>query len=365
MNEPVDWDLAERIAVRVASRQPGPPLDKAALQVCLAENALVAEPLVEACTGLRSAHGPARVEVVDRAGWAVANVAGFRQLLQPLSEQWVERLAARGRGGRSTVTMSRRVAAVELGTMLGWLSRRVLGQYDLLAAADGGARDGTAHHGDTVYLVGPNLVSLETKFGFPPDEFRLWVVLHELTHRAQFTGVPWMRDHYLGLVSEALSIANVDPGHLFAVVRGTIQDREGTRDKLAEGGLAALMATPGQRAAIGQISGLMALLEGHGDITMTRAGRDFIPSAGRFERVLAARRRQTNPFARTIQRLLGLEAKLNQYAAGERFISAIEAAAGPRAVDRCWEAPANLPSLEEIRDPGRWLDRLEVATPVG
>jgi coenzyme F420 biosynthesis associated uncharacterized protein len=354
VNEPVDWELAERIAVRVASRTSVPRPDLTALQHDLEAHARTAEPLVEACTGLRSANGPARVEVVDRAGWAKVNVAGFRQLLAPVAEHWAERIAKASPGARrAAVSVTRRVAGVELGTLLGWLSRRVLGQYDLLVTAEGGAG-----RGDTVYLVGPNLLGLEHRFGFPPDQFRLWVVLHELTHRAQFTGVPWMRQHYLSLVRDALSIAELDPAHLLGVLRSAVQDREATRARLAEGGLAALVASPGQRAALNQISGVMALLEGHGDVTMTRAGSDLLPDAGRFERVLSARRQQANPVARTVQRLLGLEAKLNQYAAGERFLAAIEAVGGPRAVDRCWQRPENLPTLEEIREPDHWLSRM-------
>ncbi len=102
----------------------------------------------------------------------------------------------------------------------------------------------------------------------------------------------------------------------------------------------------------------MSLLEGHGDVTMSRAVGDLVPSAGRFSAVLQARRRRSNPLTRLVLRLTGIEGKLNQYAAGERFIAAIEAEGGPRAVDVCWRDPANLPSLDEIRNPQKWLDRV-------
>ena len=64
---------------------------------------------------------------------------------------------------------------------------------------------------DAVYYVGPNIVSLERRHGFDPREFRLWIALHELTHRAQFTGVPWMRDHFLELVESSVAIASPGP----------------------------------------------------------------------------------------------------------------------------------------------------------
>jgi putative hydrolase len=110
-----------------------------------------------------------------------------------------------------------------------------------------------------------------------------------------------------------------------------------------------------------KIGGLMSLLEGHGDVTMDRAGKGLIPSAARFSRVLRERRRQVSPAAKVMQRLTGLEAKLAQYEQGERFIAAVERAGGTALLDRVWEGPENLPSLVEIRDPSVWIGRMRVA----
>lgn len=379
--DPVDWALAERIAVRVASRNVPNVPDPARLAADFARLSPQAEELVGLHTGLVSANGPARVEVTDRAGWIAANLRAFRRLLGPLLEHYREEVAPNARG--FVLSAGRRVAAAELGFVLGWLSGRVLGQYDLLVAdAPDDNGDDSADHdaggtgtsdpsvaarsgdgdgdGDAVYIVGPNLVELERRFGFPPEQFRLWIALHELTHRAQFTGVPWMRGYFLKQVEQALSLANPDPAALFARLREAVTDRDGTRARMREGGLPAVLATPEQRDAIGRVGGLMSLLEGHGDVTMDRAATDLIPSAERFSRVLRARRQRSN----LIQRLTGIAAKLDQYAAGERFIAAVEAAGGPRAIDRCWSGPEALPSMDEIRAPQLWIERLMPETVV-
>jgi coenzyme F420 biosynthesis associated uncharacterized protein len=359
--EPIDWDLAARVARRVAERQPGPAVDQTALKDSVAPLAARSEDLVEACTGLRSRAGPVRVEIVDRARWAITNVHSFRTLLTPFSQRVGDRLAGARSG--AALGLTRRLAALELGSMLGYLSRRVLGQYDVLVAANPPAERSPdePNSGDTVYLVGPNLVGIEAKFGFPPDEFRQWVTLHEVTHRAQFTGVSWMRDHYLALIGELLALTDPDPAAFFAAVRRAATDREDTRARLSEGGIAAVFATAEQRTALGRIAGLMALLEGHGDVTMTRAAGDLVPSAARFERVLNARRRQGNPLTKFFNRLVGFEAKMNQYEAGERFIAAVEKARGPHVIGACWVRPENLPDLHEIRDPDAWLERIDGA----
>ena len=349
----VDWGLAERIGARLAARQPLPYFDAAEFAEQLDEGTAVAEGLVEAATGLRSLAGPARARVVDRAGWIKANLSSFERLLRPLFEKAAEQLP---RASGRPLGVARAITGVEVGSLLGWMSGRVLGQYDLLIVDDHTAADQ-----DLVYYVGPNVVALERRFGFPPDEFRLWLALHEVTHRAQFTGVPWLRDHYLGLVRELLDTFELDPQQLIERLRDSFGASRERRSALASGGIAAALATPAQRELLGRIGGLMSLLEGHGDVTMARAGGHRVPSAPRFARVLSERRRSSPTPARVLQRLLGLEAKLAQYQQGERFIAEVEAVAGLSAIDRCWEGPQNLPTLEEIREPSLWLRRLGVA----
>lgn len=351
MADLVDWRLAERIAVRVARHEPLADSYLAdSLAPDFAELTVLAEELVEAETGLRSLAGPARARVIDRAGWVSANVASFQRLLQPVTERLGDRV-----GGPSALVM-RSVAAAEVGSLLGWMSGRVLGQYDLLVAADE-----DAHTQDLVYYVGPNVLAIEKRFAFPPREFRLWLALHEVTHRAQFTGVPWMREHYLSLIEKMLSSAGADPMVLVDAVKRAVGEIRAGRSPIADG-LTALLATEEQRRLLDQIGGLMSLLEGHGDVTMNRAGTAHVPSADRFARVLSARRASASPVQKTIQRLLGLEAKLNQYRQGEDFIAEIERLAGGKdAIEPAWRGPSWLPTLAEIREPEEWIDRVRLS----
>ena len=208
-----------------------------------------------------------------------------------------------------------------------------------------------------MYYVGPNVLALEKRFAFPPREFRLWLALHEVTHRAQFTGVPWMREHFLSLVEQTLGVVDPDPKRFVdALQAGCGGVRAAVRTRSTTAASSALLATPEQRVMLDKIGGLMSLLEGHGDVTMDRAGKDLIPSAGRFSRVLRERRRQASPAAKVLQRLIGLEAKLAQYEQGERFIAAVEACRRTALLDRAWEAPEHLPTLDEIRDPQLWIE---------
>ena len=354
---PIDWDRAEKVALAVAARRrpPGsapmstsnlPSWSTSIAPITLAPVSAI-EDQIEAVTGLRPPYGPAEVQFVDRPTWIRANLASFRTLLAPLLDQWGEKTAASPTAG----SVGRQIAGAEIGALLGWMSTRVLGQYDILV--------GRRPEDDAVYLVAPNLADIEVRYGFDPGEFRTWVLLHELTHRAQFTGVPWMRGHFTGLIDQSLTFANPDLGALTDAMRSALRNRRDASAQLRDGGVLGLVASPEQKRVMAQVGGLMSLLEGHGDITMTRAAGDMVPNATRFERILRERRRTANPLSRTIMRLAGVEAKLNQYAAGARFIHAVEEAEGDRVVDRAWRGPEWLPTLEEVRSPASWLERTD------
>ncbi|MBV8692912.1 MAG: zinc-dependent metalloprotease [Actinobacteria bacterium] len=353
MSDPIAWDLAERVAVRVAGREPfADSYHYASLQPDFDELTAEAEELVEAETGLRSLAGPARARVTDRAGWVRANIASFQRLLRPVTDKLGSRLAG------APIAPMRALAGAELGTLLGWMSTRVLGQYDLLLV-----EDEKPEEQDIVYYVGPNVLALEKRFAFPPREFRLWLALHEVTHRAQFTGIPWMRDHFRSLVEGTLQSVDPDPKRLLDALRRAVDELRAGRNPLDEGGLIALLASPEQHAVLLKVQGLMSLLEGHGDVTMDRAGAARIPSAERFSRVLRDRRNNTNGVARLVQKLVGLEAKLKQYEMGERFIEAVEADGGTALLEQAWRGPEWLPTLAEIREPDVWMARVREAAP--
>ncbi|MCB0995277.1 MAG: zinc-dependent metalloprotease [Acidimicrobiales bacterium] len=350
MESPVDWDLARRVAVRVSGReQYSESYHYASLEPDFSRFTAEAEELVAETTGLHSSLGSARARVADRPMWIGANIASFQRLLGPLTDKLGERM-----NRRSFNRVARGAGGVEVGVVLGWMSTRVLGQYDLLLVEDDRPEDQ-----DLVYYVGPNILALEKKHGFPPEEFRLWLALHECTHRAQFTGIPWLRDHFVSLVNATIDSVDPDPGRLVEAAKAILEARRRGEDALADGGVAALLATPEQRELLNRIAGMMSLLEGHGDVTMDRAGADRVPSAERFSGVLRARRNSARGVSRLFQRLIGLEAKLNQYEAGEKFIAAVEQEGGPALVDRAWEGPENLPTLDEIRAPQTWIDRVE------
>jgi coenzyme F420 biosynthesis associated uncharacterized protein len=244
----VSWETAERVAGWVSGRARMPaPYRPDLLQAEFAELTAQAEELVAESTGLRSAAGPARARVTDRAGWVAANVASFQRLLGPHLErldpsQLVGSNAALARLTGPLATAGRAATGAQMGVVLGWLSTRVLGQYDLLLTEE------AADEQDLVYFVGPNVVTLERQHGFEPREFRLWLALHEVTHRCQFTAIPWMRDYFVSLVEEGLGSLEPDPTRLAeALRRMTDQIRAGRNPLEDNGALSSSRASTGSR----------------------------------------------------------------------------------------------------------------------
>ena len=341
--ETFDSALASRIAGRLAGTYPlEGTYHEARLRAQLPGMVQRAGRLVEAETGLR-ADGEPVIHVVTRSEWADTNLAAFSALIAPAHERLTSQ-------GGLPAKLSRRVIAAELGAVLGLLGRRVLGQYELVLPT------GTDDHGDTMLFVGANLLSMERANEFRPDEFRFWVALHECTHRLQFLGVPWLRGYFMSLVSDLVAASQPEPGRLARVSAELREAANAGEPIITETGLFGLFASPDQRGVIERVQALMSLLEGHGHVVMDRIGERELVTQRRMSRVLQARRQ--DPRTAMFMRIVGLEMKLRQYELGARFIEGVERHASWETLDRAWEGPEQLPTLDEIENPVRWLERV-------
>lgn len=302
--------------------------------------------IVPAATGLELPGSPQTV-VIGRTEWIERNVATFAHLTEPARRHLEERMAETG-AGRSAAVVAGRLLQAETRAVLSVLSRKVLGQYELVLPS--------GDSGDSVAYVGPNILQMERVHQFRPSEFRFWVALHELTHRAQFQGIPWMRDYFLSLVEELVGQTHPEPGRLGRVVDELNLRRAQGKPLVDERGLFGLFATPEQNVVVDKVQALMSLLEGHGHVVMDRAGAEVLKSQARMSRILKGRRQDKRTAA--FFRLTGLEMKLKQYKMGERFVLTVEREAGWDTLRLAFRGVSSLPTLIEIEAPRRWLERV-------
>lgn len=344
--EAISWDVAAKVADRVARQEPfSASYLSTSLEADFAELTPLADSMVQQHTGL-VADGASSGVVTGRSPWVGVNLRSLRRLFEPVADRLAER-----RSGRGLSALGRITTGTQIGLVLGWMSSRVLGQYDVMLAED-------AMDQDRIYYVGPNVLALEKRYAFPPRQFRLWLAVHECTHRAQFTGVPWLAPWFRQQVHGLLASV-AEPERLGELLRSAVSTRKKARP--SGQGLLSAFTTPEQDESIQRLSGLMALLEGHAEVTMKRAGVEAIPDAERFHRVLHERRASADGLTRLTQRLLGLDAKLRQYAEGAAFVESVVDVEGEQFFRQVWVAPENLPSAGEIRDPHAWITRMRSA----
>lgn len=334
----VDWELAVALGSRVAGD--GPPVSSGQAQEVvtgLRADAERSTGLVRDYTGLVAEERTAPVLVVNRAGWVEANAAAFSTVIDPVVARLTE---TKGAPSGLSQALGSRVTGAEVGLLLGFLGSRVLGQFDPFHDPSG-----------RLLLVAPNIVHVERQIRADPADFRLWVCLHEETHRVQFTAVPWMREHLFAQVQDLVD--TVEPTRM-------AEDLVAGASRLLRGGgsLLDVVGTPEQREVLDRVTGVMSLLEGHADVVMDGVGPSVIPSVAQIRRAFDRRRQGVGVLDRLLRRLLGLEAKMAQYRDGAKFVRSVVAKVGMEDFNAVWATPEHLPSRAEIGDPAAWVARV-------
>ncbi len=343
---PVNWNLAGEMANSIAGGDSA--VDPAAAAE-FEELTRAAQLHVAAASGLELEPGLATVHVVDRAEWARANLRSFRYLVEPLAAKLG---AAGGAGPLDAILkpLGPAILGMQMGSMVGFMSQRVLGQFDVgLPAADGAS----------LYYVVPNIDQFAADHSLDPTQTRLWVALHEVTHQAEFS-VPWLRAHFLSIVSAYLDGLDFDPGHIAARLEHLEDpgDLEAMFSDPAQ--MAGLVAGPEQAQVLERIQAFMAFVEGYAEYLMDRAAPTLLPDTGRLREALRRRRAEPSQGERVLAQLLGLELKRQQYRLGAAFCSEVAERWGAEGLAAAWDDPANLPTLAELEDPVGWAARVLV-----
>ncbi len=378
----VDWSIARRVAGLVArdeDRVVDPGLDLVALSAEF-------EARVSSYTRLVPASPIPSPELVSRQGWSDANFLAMAELMMPVEERMNERFEKAGPLAGPLRTGAGAALAAELGLVVGYMSQRVLGQYELSLIA------GTAN--PRLLFVGTNLVGAATTLNVDRDAFVRWVTVHELTHAMQFGGVPWLRDYMGSLLKEYLETVDVkveasDDGADAGTIDGASPDgaaapngkpprgRSGgllggaldrlramdlpdpseLADRFRDGGFAALVQNDEQRDVMDRMQAAMAVVEGHAEHVMDALAPELVPQHEGLRAAMDARRQSRSAPERVLLRLLGMEMKMRQYKIGKEFCDAVIAAEGMDGLNQVWASPEALPTLTELERPADWLAR--------
>jgi coenzyme F420 biosynthesis associated uncharacterized protein len=341
----VDWNLARRIANQVA----GSPPD-VTLPGDLAARCDDAATRVSAYAQLTPATPIPPPEAVDRRLWLELNLAGMQATLDPVLEKALGNAPSGAAGPLRAAGGA--VVGAEVGALSGYLGRRVLGQYELQLL--------DPEYPPRLLFVAPNLAEAAGALDADLDELLSWVAFHEVTHGVQFSGVPWLRAHLAGLLTELLESLELKVDLSSALSLPSMDDLRGLADRLREGGLVGAVAGPERRAIVDRIQAVMGLIEGHAEHVMDAVGAAVLPNLPALRSAMNRRRADRSPLVRVIERLIGLDMKLAQYETGKAFCDAVVAEGGIERLNVAWSAAELLPGAAELKDPAQWIARTRV-----
>jgi coenzyme F420 biosynthesis associated uncharacterized protein len=342
----VDWGLARQIAALAAGRgsEEDPPFDPVVLSREM-------EGTVAAYTRLALASPTPPAEVVSRGEWASVNLETLSKVLDPVAERLDDRLGFAGPLAGALRAGASATLAAEGGLVMGYMSSRVLGQYDVsLLGAETDPR---------LLFVGPNLAGAVRDLNVDAESFGRWICAHELTHVFQFQGVPWLREHMSGLLREYVKTLEVRIQKGSAGGLPSLPDPSRLVELFRDGGLAALVQSPEQRALMDQVQAAMSVVEGYSEHVMDAIAAEHIPDHEKLRAAMDRRRSSRSAPQRMIERLLGFDVKLRQYEQGKRWADEVAADAGIEGLNHVWSSPEALPSADELQHPGQWIKRTQ------
>ena len=355
----VNWELAASTAARLAP--PGPSLSPGDIVKAvnnLRHMADISVPHVHDITGLEAARDlhDSNVLVVDRASWSRANTQSFAVMLKPALEQMLQN--RRGTLSPAAANVSGTITGSQLGAVLAFLSSKVLGQFDPFASMGQGS---SASPAGRLLLVAPNIISVERELNVDPDDFRLWVCLHEQTHRVQFAAAPWLRQHML---EEIEKLSGHLLGNMDSIMERAAAAARSLRDRSADGSVPRrgvildLLQDPEEKESISHLTAVMSLLEGHANVVMDAVDASIVPTVKTIRQRFNDRGKDRGIMEKFIRNLLGLDAKMRQYTDGAKFVRAVVDVAGMDGFNRVWESRENLPTEPEIHDAKLWVERM-------
>ncbi|AUH67936.1 MULTISPECIES: zinc-dependent metalloprotease [Gordonia] len=345
--ENIDWGLAATVGKRVA--RPGPRITRYTSDQAYAElsdAAVRAEGPVREVTGLADGLAVPAAQILDRSGWIDAAARSMPAMLGPDDAATRQPEVRPHRPG-----FTGRIAGVQAGGLLAFLSSAILGQYDPFSL------DPQTGEPGVLMLVAPNIIAVERQLRVDPSDFRLWVCLHEVTHRVQFSANPWLADYMRSNVGALTGEGDESVAEL--VTRITESVRSGKPREKGVIGLMQLLQSPEQYAAFERVLVLGTLLEGHADHVMDAVGPAQVPTVATIRAAFDQRRKAPrNPLQRLIRALIGMDAKMAQYVRGKAFVDHVVDRVGMDRFNTVWSSPETMPLMSEIDAPDDWIERV-------
>lgn len=352
----IDWSKVRNVAVSV-SRLDGvqEAVPEGSERAQMEEMAQKSKQLILDFTGLKVSRDVGSLYAVTREGWIDENVKGFELLFELMMgpykkavDRFVKRTSLFRRGYDRLMTS---VITVQIGIVMGYLSRNILGHFDLALPSEEGV--------EKILIVVPNLFKVENELELNAESFRFWIVLHEMTHAVQFASTSWMRSFMIAIIKEYLENAEIQLENLASRFGKKEFNLSDIAEALNRGGLMGIVVNEEQEKILKRIQAFMSMIEGYGNFVMDMIGERAIDDFDRMRELFRLRKRNKSGPEKMLEKMLGFDLKLQQYELGELFCREVAEKEGVAFLNLLWKDPYNIPFFEELRRPYNWIERMK------
>ncbi len=348
----INWELVKMLAIRVANSGETDEMPSLDMQKQFEELVRASEILTSNFTNLQFFQF-ASAKVISRQDWIEANIKGFKALMEPLTQKVVEEYKkpkATDPISKLLNKISPFIITLEIGLVLGYMAKNVLGQYDLCLPY--GERG-------NIYFVAPNLLKLEKMLKIPSKDFRFWIALHEVTHALEFNSNNWITDYYKSLLKEFIESATLNlESAAERIQKLDVKNINEVINKFQSEDFLFSLVTPGQREILYRIQALMTILEGYSNFIMDKIGSRMISNFQVLKNRFENRRKIINPVEKIFRKIIGIELKLKQYEMGQKFANYIHKKMNMIGLNLLYENEKNIPTIDEIKNPDKWINRV-------
>ncbi|MGH2750007.1 MAG: zinc-dependent metalloprotease [Actinomycetota bacterium] len=362
---PINTEVARQVGGAVAAQAGAEPRPTREIGQSFGDAVHDAELLLSGYTRL-SLDEPMRTEVVNRPWWVDSTLGAWKWLLDRLAERFTGELGKMGElGGMpgmegetpagGTHPMAAAMGQVgplllglQAGQLLGGLSTETLTRYYYPIPRD--------DSGQLFFVLG-NIDVVARDYGFDELAFRKWLATQEASRHLIMSSVPWLARYARSLLTDLVDSIELDVGDL---ERRMVDLQTKGVEALAENSPSdALPVIQSERhsRALDRVRAFTALFEGYGAHAAEAIMAEVVDDAARIDEGMARHRASPSEGQAALSSILGISFDRALETKGETFCAAVVKIKGLGALNKVWDAPDNLPSSEEIRDPFQWMER--------
>ena len=370
---PLQWDVARQVALSTATNGTNTEANvDPSSRVSLEQLAPIADMHVRNYTGLTTGTGtglPSLV-VTNHSTWVHHTLESYKPLFtqlaaalsnpsvdapQPGTELDSETDQISAMMSSLNKMMAPAMMGMSIGSMIGQLSLRAFGQYDLPIPRE---------PKNQMLLVASNVEQFANDWSIAVDDMRMWVLIHELTSHAVLS-VDYVRDSINQQISKYIAAFRPNPNALMD--RLTTMDL-GTTDPMAMMQkfltdptiILGAVLSPEQERQAPVLDAMIASIIGYIDHSVDAISALVLGGGEQIAEAVRRRRVESAPHDSFVEQLLGLRLTRQQVERGHAFAAGVTERAGHDGLSQLFNSAGNLPTPNELDAPGLWLARIEL-----